>query len=353
MRRVLVVALVTLLAAPPREAAPAQGSIEGVVTVSGRSVSGVALNFIEIDSNAVHRVVSGPGGIFQARIPAGRYTVTSEAQGGLVVNQAPSVVEVAAGGTTSTRVDFIALPSAMPQAGVEEPPASTNGVGMPPGEPPPMVGAQILHEPVGCFIAGEFPLLDADIRPPESVARARAYFKSVRSDDYVYVEGTASEGRFVWKLPRPTLAASPITYYLWVATTELDESRLPEIEVIVVNEPSECPADRKIAAIGPPGEVTVYAATSGSLITPAGFAAGGLALTIGTVALLVTSAAATGITTVVTVFNPEPAPTETPPPTPLPSPTPTPEGPPPSPSPAPTPEATPGPTNAPTPHVGP
>jgi hypothetical protein len=215
-----------------------------------------------------------------------------------------------------------------------------------------MVGAQILHEPVGCFIAGEFPLLDADIQPPESVARARAYFKSVRSDDYVYVEGAAAEGRFVWKLPRPTLAASPITYYLWVATTELDESRLPEIEVIVVNEPSECPADRKIAAIGPPGEVTVYAATSGSLITPAGFAAGGLALTIGTVALLVTSAAATGITTVVTVFNPETLPPNTPLPTPPPSPTPTPEETPP-PTPTPTPSGTPGPTPTPNIHVMP
>ena len=170
----------------------------------------------------------------------------------------------------------------------------------------------------------------------------RAYFKGARGDDFFYVEGSATEGQFSWKLPRPMIAASPITYYLWAATTELDESRTPEIDAIVVNEPSECPEDRKLAAIGPPGEVTIFSASTGTVMVPAGFAAGSLALTVGTAALLVGSAAATGVTAVVTVFNPQP----TPEPTPVPTPVPTPE---PTATPEPTPEPTVGPTRTPTP----
>jgi hypothetical protein len=205
-----------------------------------------------------------------------------------------------------------------------------------------VVGARIEHDPIGCFVAGEFPLLEGKIEPAASVARARAYFKGARGDDFFYVEGVATGDQFTWKLPRPTIAASPITYYLWAATTELDESRTPEIEAIVVNQPSECPEDKKLAAIGPPGEVTIFSASTGTVMVPAGFAAGSLALTVGTAALLVGSAAATGVTAVVTVFNPQP----TPEPTPVPTPVPTPE---PSITPTPTPTRTPTPTPTPTP----
>ena len=173
------------------------------------------------------------------------------------------------------------------------------------------------------------------------MARARAYFKGARGDDYFYVEGGATEGQFTWKLPRPTLAASPITYYIWAATTELDETRTPEIQALVVTDPSECPQDKKLAAIGPPGEVTIYSAATGTVMVPAGFAAGSLALTLGTAALVLSSAAATGITAVVTVFNPQPTPTPTPVPTPEPTPVPTPE---PSVTPTPTPSPRPSPT---------
>jgi hypothetical protein len=86
--------------------------------------------------------------------------------------------------------------------------------------------------------------------------------------------------------------------------------------------------------------VTVFSAATGAAIAPAGFAAGGLALTLGTVALVVGGAAAAGITAAITVFNPEPEPTP-PPPGPEPSPT---AGPEPTPTPAPSPTAGPVPT---------
>ena len=107
-----------------------------------------------------------------------------------------------------------------------------------------------------CFIAGEFPLLDTAIEPMASVARARVYFRGASGDAFYYVEMTQEQGRYFGKLPRPRVEASPITYYLQSTTTEFEESQTQEIEAIVVQDKSEC-GDRKVAAIGPPGTVTV------------------------------------------------------------------------------------------------
>jgi len=158
-----------------------------------------------------------------------------------------------------------------------------------------------VHDPIGCLVAGQFPLIDAQINPAASVARARAYFKAAGSEDWYYVEMTPAEAGFVGKLPRPKVEASPITYYVQATTTEFGENKTAEIEAIVVAEAKDCPSDKKVAAIGPPGEVTVFSAATGSAIAPVGFAAGGLALTAGTLALVLGGAAAIGIGTAVVV----------------------------------------------------
>jgi hypothetical protein len=194
----------------------------------------------------------------------------------------------------------------------------------------------INHDPVGCFIAGEFPLLESGIQPAASVARARVYFKAAQGGDWFFVEMTSQEGQFFGKLPRPKLEASPIAYYIQATTTEFGEAQTQEISAIVVAEANQCPQDRKVAAIGPAGPVQVFSAATGSIITPAGFAAGGLAITGGIIALAA-GAAAVGIGTAIIVAQPSPSPSPIPtpvPPSPSPSPVPTPE---PSPSPSPTP----------------
>jgi hypothetical protein len=369
MRQILAIVLVAFLAMPPAQSGGASlGVIQGAVTLGGHGAAGVEIALIDLASGRVQRVTTAGDGSFSMKTAPGRYAFSTENQAGLLIDKAPTAVSVAAGKVSSAQIALMALPSAAvlpmraqdaaPQAGAAQPaPAAGDQSGAaPPGQAPPMVGAQIVHDPVGCFIAGQFPLLDGAIEPMAEVARARAYFKGSRGDDYFYVEGASAEGRFSWKLPKPTLAASPITYYLWAATTDLDESRTPEIEAIVVNEPDECPPDRKLAAIGPPGEVTIFSAASGTVMTPAGFAAGGLALTAGTIALFLGGAAATGLTTAITVFNPStptPTPEPTAEPTATPTPTPTPELPTPTPTPAPTPEGTPEPTPTPLSPVGP
>jgi len=335
IRRATAVLLTLLLAVPSADViAAGNGTIEGSVTIADRPLRGATLAFIDLSSGAVHRASSDATGHFNASVPAGQYAVTTESGAGLVVSQAPAAIVVGGGRTVVADIGLLAMPGAMtqdpaPQAQV--PPALPN-------EPAaPVTATTILHDPIGCMLAGQFPLVNARIEPAASVARARVYFRSSQSPNLYYVEMMPAEGGgFSGKLPRPKLEASPVTYYIQATTTEFGDAQIGEISSSVVNEAEECEDDKAVAPIGPPGEVTVFSAATGASIAPAGFAVGGLALTLGTIALLIGGAAALGITAAITVFNPEPEPSPTPP-TPPTAPPPPPRAPTPSPSPSPVP----------------
>lgn len=314
MRRAVAVVLVALLSTPYAEVASATaplGTIQGVVTMEGRPLSGVGVAFIELESGSVVRATSGPDGSFQASAAPGQYAVTTESRAGLAIGKAPVRVAVVAGRQANAEIELLAVPSAVLQDAAatplqEAPPAVTE-----PANPQGPVfaqttgtGAAIQFEPVTCFVAGEFPLLDAGIEPLASVARSRVYFKAAQGATFYYVEMTQETGRFFGKLPRPKVEASPLTYYLQATTTEFEESQTTEIEAIVVEKKEDC-GDRKVAAYGPPGEVTVFSAASGASIAPVGFAAGGAAIAIGTIALIVGGAAAAGVVGGV-ITNPQP-----------------------------------------------
>jgi hypothetical protein len=352
MRRVSHALLALLLAMPAGElpAAPAMGTIQGMVRLEGRPVSGVTVAFIELQSGSVVRAVSTSDGGFSTAAPIGEYAVTTESRAGLAVGQAPVKVAVADGRVASAELELVAVASAMMQdpAGGGAPAPAVDLQAPPAGEPqtPPTApvfatttgaGAQIQFEPVTCFIAGEFPLLDASIEPAASVARGRAYFKGAAGEAYYYVEMTQEQGRFFAKLPRPRVEASPITYYLQSTTTEFEESQTQEIEAIVVQDKEEC-GDRIVAAIGPAGPVTVFsAATGASILAPTGFAAvAASSIAVGVIAVIAALAAAAGVVGGVVgappgggggptpppiVVSPAPIPTPTPLPLPTPSPT--------------------------------
>jgi hypothetical protein len=339
MRKAAAVLLAGLLSAPPVSlgSAPVLGTIQGVVTLDGRPLSGVAVAFIDLQSGNVVRATTGSNGAFETSAAAGQYAVTTESRAGLVVGRAPVRVAVVPGRVASAEIELFAQSTAMLQEPQKPAPATTTPdiPAARPQQPPTTTapttgaGAAINFDPVTCFVAGEFPLLDAGIEPLSSVARARTYFKAAQGANFYYVEMTQEAGRFFGKLPRPKIEASPLTYYLQATTTEFEESQTPEIEAIVVEKKEDC-GDRKIAAFGPPGEVTVFSAATGASIAPLGFAAGGAAIALGTVLLIVGGAAAAGITTAV-VANPQatpppavPTPTAIPVaiPTPLPTPIP-------------------------------
>jgi hypothetical protein len=361
MRKAASVVLVALLTTPPVPlgAAPSLGTVQGTVTLAGRPLTGVEVALIDLQSGAIFRATSGKDGAFEKRLAPGQYAVATENQAGLVVSKAPAYVPVVAGQVASARIDLLALPAAVlpssqvPLGARQEPPLPTapapNVQTTLPSEPPPTTpttGAGINFDAVTCFVAGEFPLLDAGIEPLPNIARARVYFRAAQGSSFYYIEMTQETGRFFGKLPRPRVEASPITYYLQATTTEFEESQTPEIEAIVVEKKEDC-GDRKVAAYGPPGEVTVFSSATGAAIAPAGFAAGGAAIAAGTIALIAGGAAAAGIGVGV-ITNPNPTPSPTPIPTPQPTPTPTPT---PRPTPTPTPTPTTRPTPTPTPCI--
>jgi hypothetical protein len=310
LRRAAHLFLVLMLVLPAGTwSEPATGTIQGVVRLAGRPVSGVTVAFIELQSGSVVRAVTSSDGGYKAAAPIGEYTVTTESQAGLAVSQAPVKLAVADGRVASADVELVSVAAAMSQDPAAAPPQQQPAA--PAGEPqaPPAApagavalaqtsgtGAQIQFQPVTCFIAGEFPLLDSAIEPLASVARARVYFKGTGGDAFYYVEMTQEQGRYFGKLPRPRIEASPITYYLQSTTTEFEESQTQEIEAIVVQDKAEC-GDRVVAAIGPPGTVTVFsAATGASIVAPAGFAsvaASGLA--VGLITVVAAAAAAAGV----------------------------------------------------------
>ena len=337
IRRGTAVLLTILLAGPSADViAAGNGTIEGAVTVGDRPLRGATLAFVDLASGSVHRASSDAAGRFVASVPPGSYAVTTEGGAGLVVDHAPAAIVVSGGRAVVADIGLLAMPGAMLQdaaAQADIPPS------FPSAPTEPVTATTIIHDPIGCMIAGQFPLVNSRIEPAASVARARVYFKSSQSPNWYYVEAVGVEGLgFSAKLPRPKIEASPVTYYIQATTTEFGDAQTAEISAIVVNDAGEC-EDKALAPIGGPGEVTVFSAATGAAIAPAGFAAGGLALTLGTIALVVGGAAAAGIAAAITVFNPEPTPPPPPPPTP-PTPEPTPRpipSPSPSPSPAPTP----------------
>ena len=316
MRRAAAAFLALLLALPVGDvrSAQASGTIQGVVRLEGQPRSGVTVAFIELQSGSVVRATSSENGTFSAAAPVGEYAVTTESQAGLTVGQAPVRIAVTEGKTAAADVDLVAVASAVLQEPAapgetpptQEPPAPPATPAAPaageqaPGAPglaeTSGTGAQILFEPVTCFVAGEFPLLDAGIEPVASVARARVYFRGAVGEAFYYVEMGQEQGRYFGKLPRPRVEASPITYYVQSTTTQFEESQTREIEAIVVKDKVEC-GDRKVAAFGPAGAVTVFSATTGvSILAPAGFAAvAASGLAVGAVTVIVGGAAAAGI----------------------------------------------------------
>lgn len=357
MRKVIAVGLAVLMVVPMGgvSSAAADGTISGVVRLAGQPKSGVTVAFIELQSGAVLRATSGDDGGFSTPAPVGEYTVTTESQAGLTVKQAPLRVVVVEGKTASADLELAAVPSAVmdsfpapsaPPPGAAPSEAAAAAAAEPPAVQPlpgaPSIfaettgaGAQIQFKPVTCFVAGEFPLLDAGIEPLASVARARVYFKANRGDFYYYIEMSEDAGRYYGKLPRPYVEASPITYYLEATSTEFEESRTREIEAAVVEDKDAC-GDREMAAIGPPGPVTVFSAASGAIGSPTGFAAAAASgILVGIITAIAVSAAAAGVVGGV-VVNPNTGPTP-PPPIASPTPIPTPE---PIPAPTPTPVTT-------------
>ncbi len=127
----------------------------------------------------------------------------------------------------------------------------------------PAPSLKIDHLPLGCFVKDRFAIVEADIEPQGSVAKAVVYFKAENADQFHYVPMTLSLGRFRAKLPRPKDKAGSVVYYV-EATDGSAAQRTPEMSALVVKSKDACPEGGSVAADGPEGDIRVYATSNGT-----------------------------------------------------------------------------------------
>jgi hypothetical protein len=120
----------------------------------------------------------------------------------------------------------------------------------------------VVHEPIGCLIARRYPEIDATIEPVSEVAEARLYFKSARSD-WFWVKMTNNDGRFVGRLPKPQVAASPVRYRIEARRTDGQVVSTERHAAVVAADESACPEGARVAPVATSTEaVTVHRATA-------------------------------------------------------------------------------------------
>jgi hypothetical protein len=148
-------------------------------------------------------------------------------------------------------------------------------------QPPSAGGLQVDVDPTAaCILAGQYPVFQGAIVPPEGVTRSRLFFRSSLSPELYYVEALQEErGRYVARLPRPRLNAGPIIFYLEATGSDFAPGRSAEGNAIVVRKIEQCPQDRKGVPVAPGGGPVSVFDVAGNPAFPAGFegVAGGVA----------------------------------------------------------------------------
>src|SRR5262245_31755404 len=204
----------------------------------------------------------------------------------------------------------------------------------------------IVHDPVDCIVAGQYPQLPACLYPSTEVARGRLFFQAEGKTDWYYVELKPEAPCWNGVLPKPSkaLVDRHIHYYFEGTWRSMATARTAEYSALVVRSKGEC-RNPIVAALAASGPAAVLPAI------PAGFTAAGFPTAL---AVAGAGAIAGGAAAVVVAAPADPTPTPSPgptsPPTPAPTPNPTPAptpGPTPTPSPSPSPSPTPGPTPTP------
>jgi len=274
MRSGLAVLLTLAVLCPPGLlAAPPQGTLQGNVTVDGRAVSGLELSLVDVGSGAIHRARSGAGGAYQVHLAPGSYLLAGGGRAGIAVGRGPVLVTVESGKAASADLELVSVPVPTVR------------------DQTPAEGVAIVHQPVGCLLAGEYPVLEAAAEDSSSVMKMRIYFKSGLGTEWYFIEMEPSEGGFRGYLPRPQVTASPIAYYIEATTATFGEARTEEYSAKVVESETECEGLR-LAPVGQPvGGLMVFSATTGAAaVLPAGFAAGGLAVGAAAMAAIVAGA---------------------------------------------------------------
>jgi hypothetical protein len=174
----------------------------------------------------------------------------------------------------------------------------------------------IEHKDVACFVAGQFPVLDACFNPGPGLARARVFFRPEGATTWYYVEAkttgaprveapNAACRKAILPKPKKQLLKKHVEYYVEATGQGMETSQTETYRPLVVQSEGEC-KNKLVAPFVPTAAVQVFPAL------PAAFAAGSGLSTVA-VAAVVTAGVAGTTGAVVAATNggssPSPAPT--------------------------------------------
>ena len=158
------------------------------------------------------------------------------------------------------------------------------------------IAPRILHDGVGCIVAGQHAVIEALVEPSDDLATVKVYFRAEIYPAFFYVEAAPSEGRYQAVLPRPTQDVSVVVYYLEAVDRAFNSFRTEEFRPRVVRDPADCDEDsRQPAYIEGPAGITVGATAAGSSFPP-GFLTEGI---LGTISLAAGRAAGSSTGTII------------------------------------------------------
>jgi hypothetical protein len=148
------------------------------------------------------------------------------------------------------------------------------------------------HRPVGCVVAEEFPRFEARLTPPDSVRRARVFFRADATPTW-YAVALKPEGTvFAAALPKPQKSLRKFTYYLEVADAQMKTSRTEEHNTSVVATKGGC--DKDMMGLSTAAASVLLEAPAGAPAVPAGFSGAGVLTVAGAPAAAPAGVAGTG-----------------------------------------------------------
>jgi hypothetical protein len=190
----------------------------------------------------------------------------------------------------------------------------------------------ISHDDLECWPSDLFPVLSAEVVPPEEIRSVRIYFRSEEHPDFYFVDAVVSpEGLLETVLPVAAPETKRVVYYIEALSRSFESARTREWAPQVADS-DECRRRDPLLALfqGEVPEIVVGAARAGAAAIPPGFlstgivgaGAGGIS-TIAVVGIVAGGAAGgvvlvgggEGTSTATTTAVASPPPTSNPPPT--------------------------------------
>jgi hypothetical protein len=138
---------------------------------------------------------------------------------------------------------------------------------------PALALVEITHDGVDCVIARSFPVIQARLRPPAEVARARVYFHARRTPYWYYVDmRTTGNEAFEGILPQPLESLEAVEYYIETLDHGFAQGRSAEYSARVITQPGSCSTGMTTATtVSSPPSMLLIGAPQGAPAVPPGF----------------------------------------------------------------------------------